>query len=116
DVDLPAPNRRPAEEQPTNPPGGEEGAARVELLDTAPRSRRRVKAVAPICDVDVSAPVGRHGGGGRSELPRGALAPPGGEEGAARVELLDAAVERIRDVDVSAPVGRHAGGGGELSV
>src|ERR671935_176597 len=44
------------------------------------------------------------------------MTPPRGEEGAARVELLDAVVERVRDVDVPAPVGRHAGGGVELSV
>src|SRR5213076_2518209 len=82
DVDVPAPVGRHADGVALTPQGGEEGAARVELLDTAPRSRRGVKAVAPICDVDVSAPVGRHGGGGRSELPRGALAPPRGAEGA----------------------------------
>src|SRR5207247_6423739 len=37
------------------------------------------------------------------------------EEGAARVELLDAVV-RIRDVDVPAPVGRQAVGVVELAV
>src|SRR5206468_432964 len=41
--------------------------------------------------------------------------PPRGEEGAVRVELLDAVVA-IHDVDVPAPVGRHADGGAELSV
>src|SRR2546425_106682 len=89
------------------PPHGEEGAARVELLD-APASG----------DVDVPAPVGRHAGedGGEVEL-AGARAetPPRGEEGAARVELLDAVVVHIRDVDVPAPVGRHAGGVVELA-
>src|SRR5262249_56072624 len=40
----------------------------------------------------------------------------GGEEGAARMELLDVVVELIRDVDVAAPVGRHANGSVELSV
>src|SRR5947207_14164766 len=42
------------------------------------------------------------------------LPPPSREEGAARVELLDAVVAHIRDVDVHARVGRHAEGVGEL--
>src|SRR5439155_330522 len=45
-----------------------------------------------------------------------AEAPPRGEEGASRVELLNAIVARIRDVDVPAPVGRHAVGVAELPV
>src|SRR5205823_6609140 len=69
-----------------------------------------------IRDVDVPAPVGRHAGG-VVELPVArAEAPPRGEEGAARGELLDAGVVvPVRDVDVSAPVGRHAVGEVELS-
>src|SRR5439155_13630215 len=51
-------------------------------------------------DVDVTGPVGRDA--------TGAATIPRHEEGAARVELLNAAVVRIRDVDVPAAVGRHA--------
>src|SRR5437762_1255088 len=72
--------------------------------------------VVVICDVDVPAPVGRHAGRGVELSVARALAPPGGEEGAARVELLDAVVVRIRDVDVPAPIGGDAGGEVELSV
>src|SRR5262249_31453076 len=43
-------------------------------------------------------------------------APRRREEGAARIELLDAVVVRIGDVDVPAPVGRHAKGIAERSV
>src|SRR5204862_420027 len=67
-------------------------------------------------DVDVSTPVRGHAGG-RVELSVDrAGAAPLDEEGAARVELLDAVVARVRDEDVPAPVGRHAGGRVELSV
>src|SRR5438034_1156870 len=58
-------------------------------------------------DVDVPNPVGRDA--------IGAGTTPRREEGAARVELLDAAVEVICDVDVPAPVGPHAGGSVELA-
>src|SRR5207248_9432776 len=70
-------------------------------------------------NVAVPAPIGRHAGG-VNELPFAvAVAAPGGEEGAARVELQDAAVDRISCPDVPALVGRHAEGGdvpAELSV
>src|SRR5207244_4010688 len=84
------------------PPGGEEGAARVELLDAG--------VVARIRDIDVPAPVGRHAEGEVELSIARAEAPPGGEEGAGRIELLDAVVVLVRDVDVAAPVGRHADG------
>src|SRR5437899_12260869 len=45
-----------------------------------------------------------------------AVASPRGEEGAARVELLDAVVAVVCDVDVPAPVGRYAVGEVELPV
>src|SRR5206468_2511818 len=102
------------------PPGGEEGAARVELLDAG---RRRVRAWVRVWialrlrDVDVPAAVGRHAVEVVHEVPTSPTRNrQGGEEGAARVELLDAMVARICDVDVPAAVGRHAPGGGELSV
>src|SRR5206468_3546638 len=68
-----------------------------------------------IRDEDVPARIGRYPER-RGELAVGPVAPPGGEEGAARVELLRAAVEPICDVDVPAPVGRHARGVLELAV
>src|SRR5262249_26475386 len=100
------------------PPGGEERPARVELLDAGvPRIR----------DVDVPVPVGRHAAHGDEREHAGrdleielsvarARAPPGGEEGASSIELLDAFVQRIRDADVPAPLGRHADREEELSV
>src|SRR5207249_10356243 len=74
----------------TPPTSKQEPCSRAgELLDAA---------VARIRDVDVPAPVGRHAvGGGELSVAR-AVAPPGGEEGTARVELLDAVVDRMRDV------------------
>src|SRR5439155_1524723 len=88
-----------------DPPGGEESAARVELLDPAVCDGA---ASGPSRDVDVPAPIGRHAGGEYELSIAGAFATPGSEEGAARVELLDAEVVRIRDVDLPPPVGRHA--------
>src|SRR5207247_11287503 len=78
------------------------------------------------CGCAGRAAVGRPAGGvvgGRPVLApvpalavAGPRAPPGGEEGAVRVELLDAAETRIGDVDVPAPVGRHGEGVVELPV
>src|SRR5205823_12136088 len=86
--------------RPLAPPGGEEGTARVELLDALRTG---------LGDVDVPARIDRHAVR-LNELPFAlAVAAPGGEEGAARVELQDAVVARIRYVDVPARVGRHAG-------
>src|SRR6266566_3302265 len=83
------------------------GSRASELLDAT---------VALVCDVDVPVPVGRHAEGAvELAVARVAETPPRGEEGAVRVELLDAVVA-IHDVDVPAPVGRHAGGVTELSV
>src|SRR3989441_1025712 len=83
------------------------GSRASELLDAT---------VALVCDVDVPAPVGRHAEGAvELAVARVAETPPRGEEGAVRVERLDAVVA-IHDVDVPAPVGRHAGGVTELSV
>src|SRR5439155_12748768 len=70
--------------------------------------------VARIRDVAVPAPVGRHAIGEVELTVARAGGSPRGEEGAARVELLDAVC--IRDVDVPARVGRHAAGVRELSV
>src|SRR5262249_21766672 len=89
------------------PPRGEEGTARIELLDAV---------VARIRDVDAPAPVGRHAKGTAELSVARAETPPRGEEGAARIELLDAVVVRIGDVDVPAPVGCHAVGEVELAV
>src|SRR5207244_13233376 len=101
------------------PPGREEASVGVELLDAGPPPALAVPVVrvaATVGDVDVPAAIGRHADGAQ-ELPIArARAPPGGEKGAARVELLDAVVAGIRDVDAPAPVGCHAGGGDELSV
>src|SRR5262249_54510517 len=85
------------------PPRGEEGAARVELLDTV---------VIPIGGGVGPAPVDRHAPGDVELAGARAFAPPHGKEGAARVELLDAAVVRSRDGDVPAARGRRAAWGG----
>ena len=61
--------------------------------------------VVRIRDVDVPAPVGRHARR-VGEFPSRPLAPPGGEEGAARVELLDALRTGLGDVDVPLRVQR----------
>src|SRR5207249_10268133 len=77
-----------------------------ELLDTV---------VVLVGDVDVPDRVGRHTEGvlvqGMRELsvPR-AVTPPGSEEVAVRIELLDVDVVGVRDVDAAARVGRLGGG------
>src|SRR6266446_10419930 len=79
------------------PPGGEEGALCVELLDAEIARQAEDGEVARFSDVDVSARVGRHADGPVELSAARALAPPRGEGGAVRVELLDA--ETLRDVD-----------------
>src|SRR5439155_19650489 len=96
------------------PPCGEEGAARVELLDAVVAYPG--EDVSGISDVDVPAAVGRHPEGFGELAVARAGAPPRGEEGAGGVEFLDAVVATFGDVDVPAPVGRHAAGEGGVAV
>src|SRR5207247_715154 len=73
-------------------------------------SRLLVRAVLGVAEVAVAARRRRQGA--REVEPTqpavaGAGAAPGSEEGAVRVELLDAVVPSVPDVDVPARVGRH---------
>src|SRR4029453_14010272 len=123
DVDVPAPVGRHASGEAElsvaraeTPPRGEEGTARVELLDAGVfriRGGRRSRSPPPRAR---PLPRRRHAWGEAELSVARAVTPPRGEEGTARIELLDAAIARIRDVDVPAPVGRHAFGSVELSV
>src|SRR5207244_10791450 len=94
------------------PPGREEASVGVELLDAGPPRALAVPVVriaATVGDVDVPAAIGRHADGAQ-ELPIArARAPPGGEKGAARVEVLDAVIAGVRDVAVHDPLGCDAG-------
>src|SRR5437899_12961315 len=77
------------------------GSRASELLDAT---------VALVCDVDVPVPVGRHAEGAvELAVARVAETPPRGEEGAVRVELLDAVVAS-HGVVVLPDVGRKSVG------